>query len=39
MLLFEAASMTEAEKIVVEDPLIKNICVTDKFYQWCIVAE
>ncbi len=39
MLLFEAASMAEAEKIVAEDPLIKNNCVTYEIYQWCIVAE
>ncbi|MGD1809185.1 YciI family protein [Dapis sp. BLCC M126] len=39
MLLFEASSMTEAEKIVAEDPLIKNNCVTYEIYQWCIVAE
>ncbi|MEB3340361.1 YciI family protein [Okeania sp.] len=39
MLLFEAASMAEAEKIVAEDPLIKNNCVTYEIYQWYIVAE
>ncbi|MGK7922235.1 MAG: YciI family protein [Trichodesmium sp.] len=39
MLLFEASSMAEAEKIVAEDPLIKNNCVTYEIYQWCIVAE
>ncbi len=39
MLLFEAASMAEAEKIVAEDPLIKNNCVSYEIYQWCIVAE
>ncbi|NEQ35559.1 MAG: hypothetical protein F6K40_04290 [Okeania sp. SIO3I5] len=39
MLLFEAASMAEAEKIVAEDPLIKNNCVTYEIFQWCIVAE
>ncbi len=39
MLLFEATSMAEAEKIVAEDPLIKNNCVTYEIYQWCIVAE
>ncbi len=39
MLLFEASSMAEAQKIVAEDPLIKNNCVTYEIYQWCIVAE
>ncbi|NEO58422.1 MAG: hypothetical protein F6K54_38455 [Okeania sp. SIO3B5] len=39
MLLFEAKSMEEAQKIVAEDPLIKNNCVTYEIYQWCIVAE
>ena len=39
MLIFEAPSMAEAEKIVAEDPLIKNNCVTYEIYQWCIVAE
>lgn len=39
MLLFQAKSMEEAQKIVAEDPLIKNNCVTYEIYQWCIVAE
>ncbi len=39
MLLFEAPSMEEAEKIVAEDPLIKNNCVTYEIYQWCLVES
>ncbi len=39
MLLFEADSMEEAEKIVAEDPLIKNNCVTYEIYQWCVVES
>jgi uncharacterized protein YciI len=39
MLLFEAPSMEEAEKIVAEDPLIKNNCVTYEIYQWCVVES
>lgn len=39
MLIFEAASRSEAEAIVAEDPLIKNHCVTYDLYEWCIVAE
>ncbi|MGB3535847.1 MAG: YciI family protein [Microcoleaceae cyanobacterium] len=39
MLLFEAASMAEAESIVAADPLVKNGCVTYELYQWCVVAE
>ncbi|NEP85755.1 MAG: hypothetical protein F6K18_02350 [Okeania sp. SIO2C2] len=39
MLLFEASSMSEAQKIVAQDPLIKNNCVSYEIYQWCIVAE
>lgn len=39
MLLFEAASMAEAEAIVSQDPLIKNGCVSYQIYEWCIVAE
>ncbi|MBD2363749.1 MULTISPECIES: YciI family protein [unclassified Anabaena] len=39
MLLFEAASMKEAEAIVALDPLVKNGCVNYKLYEWKIVAE
>ena len=39
MLIFEALSREEAEKIVAQDPLIVNGCVTYELYEWCIVAE
>ncbi|HEY9799125.1 MAG TPA: YciI family protein [Leptolyngbyaceae cyanobacterium] len=39
MLVFEAASMAEAEAIVAADPLVKNGCVTYKLYEWKIVVE
>jgi uncharacterized protein YciI len=39
MLIFQADSWAEAEKIVAEDPLIQNGCVTYELYQWCLVAE
>ena len=39
MLLFQAASMTEAEAIVQADPLIKNGCVEYELHEWCIVME
>ncbi|MDJ1184259.1 YciI family protein [Roseofilum casamattae] len=39
MLIFEAASRVEAEKIVEQDPLIVNGCVTYELYEWCIVVE
>ncbi|HIK06400.1 MAG TPA: hypothetical protein IGS40_17065 [Trichormus sp. M33_DOE_039] len=39
MLLFEAASMEEAESIVSRDPLVRNGCVTYKLYEWKIVVE
>ncbi len=39
MLLFEAASMAEAEAIVAADPLVQNNCVVYELYQWCLVAE
>ena len=39
MLLFQAASMAEAEAIVAEDPLIVNGCVQYQLYEWRIVVE
>ena len=39
MLLFQAASMAEAEAIVQADPLIKNECVEYELHEWCIVVE
>ena len=39
MLLFEAESLEEAKKIVANDPLIKNNCVSYELHQWEIVVE
>lgn len=39
MLLFKAKSMDEAEKIVKQDPLIRNHCVDYKLYEWKVVVE
>ncbi|MDJ0735991.1 MAG: YciI family protein [Nostocaceae cyanobacterium] len=39
MMLFEAKSMDEAQKIVANDPLIKNHCVNYQLYEWKIVME
>ncbi|MBD2438344.1 YciI family protein [Nostoc sp. FACHB-110] len=39
MLLFEAASIDEAQAIVALDPLVKNGCVSYKLYEWKIVVE
>jgi uncharacterized protein YciI len=39
MLLFEAASMDEAQTIVAGDPLVKNGCVNYQLYEWKIVVE
>ncbi|NJM70930.1 MAG: hypothetical protein HC862_12260 [Scytonema sp. RU_4_4] len=39
MMLFEAASMDEAETIVALDPLVQNGCVHYKLYEWKIVVE
>jgi uncharacterized protein YciI len=39
MLLFQAASMDEAQAIVAQDPLVENGCVHYKLYEWCIVVE
>lgn len=39
MLLFEADSLEEAEKIVANDPLVKNNCVSFELHQWVIVEE
>ncbi|AFZ43241.1 YCII-related protein [Halothece sp. PCC 7418] len=39
MLLFEADSLEEAQKIVENDPLVKNDCVTYELHEWCIVVE
>ena len=37
MLLFEADSLEEAQKIVANDPLVKNNCVSFELHEWVIV--
>ena len=39
MLLFEANSLEEAQKIVANDPLVKNNCVFFELHEWVIVEE
>jgi uncharacterized protein YciI len=39
MMIFEAASMEEAEAIVAADPLIMNGCVNYQLYEWRIILE
>lgn len=39
MMVFEAASMDEAQAIVSADPLVQNDCVTYHLYEWRIVVE
>ncbi len=39
MLLFEAASLAEAEAIVAQDPLVENGCVNYDLHEWRIVVE
>lgn len=39
MMVFEAASMDEAQAIVAQDPLIQNGCVHYKLYEWRVVVE
>ncbi|MBW4510942.1 MAG: YciI family protein [Scytonematopsis contorta HA4267-MV1] len=39
MMIFEAASMKEAEAIVAADPLIMNGCVNYQLYEWRIILE
>jgi uncharacterized protein YciI len=39
MLIFEADSLTEAKKIIAQDPLIVNKCVNYELHEWCIVVE
>ncbi|QDZ41289.1 hypothetical protein FRE64_15895 [Euhalothece natronophila Z-M001] len=39
MLLFEAASLEEAQTIVENDPLVKNGCVSYELHEWRIVVE
>lgn len=39
MLLFQAASLAEAQAIVAQDPLIQNGCVYYELHEWCVVVE
>ncbi|MEM8720537.1 MAG: YciI family protein [Cyanobacteria bacterium P01_G01_bin.39] len=39
MLIFDADSLPEAEKIVKQDPLIIHNCVEYELHEWCIVVE
>jgi uncharacterized protein YciI len=39
MLIFQAASLAEAEAIVAHDPLVMHQCVQYKLYEWKIVVE
>ena len=39
MMLFEAASMDEAQAIVLADPLVQNDCVSYQLFEWRIVVE
>ncbi|HEY9749163.1 MAG TPA: YciI family protein [Allocoleopsis sp.] len=39
MLIFQAASIGEAEAIVAQDPLVQNGCVDYQLYEWCVVVE
>ncbi|MEL6776189.1 MAG: YciI family protein [Cyanobacteria bacterium J06597_16] len=39
MLIFQAGSMAEAQKLIEADPLIANNCVTYELHEWCIVAK
>ncbi len=38
MLLFEAASLEEARRIVAEDPLVQNGCVDYELHEWRVVV-
>ncbi len=37
MMLFQADSLAEAQKIVAADPLVQNHCVTYQLHEWRIV--
>lgn len=39
MMLFEAASLEEAQAIVAQDPFVKNSCVHYQLCEWCLVVE
>jgi uncharacterized protein YciI len=38
MLLFKAGSLSEAQAIMAEDPLILNNCVDYELHEWVLVA-
>jgi uncharacterized protein YciI len=37
MMLFQAASLAEAQQLVDADPLVQNHCVSYQLHEWCIV--
>jgi uncharacterized protein YciI len=39
MMIFEAASMTEAEAIIADDPLVQAGCVDYQLHEWRIIEE
>ena len=39
MLVFDADSLQEAQKIVAQDPLVVYNCVDYELHEWCIVVE
>ncbi|MEL6438364.1 MAG: YciI family protein [Cyanobacteria bacterium J06621_8] len=39
MLIFDAESLEEAQKIVNQDPLVLNHCVEYELFQWCVVVD
>lgn len=39
MMLFQAASMDEAQAIVAQDPLVQNDCVKYVLHEWRVVVE
>ena len=38
MLIFQADSLTEAQAIVSQDPLIQNHCVDYQLHEWVLVS-
>jgi len=39
MLLFQADSLADAQRLVEQDPLIQNGCVAYDLHEWCIAVE
>jgi uncharacterized protein YciI len=37
MMLFEADSLAEAQRIIAADPLVQNHCITYQLHEWRIV--